>query len=67
VKLEKRVNTILGSVFEVVEYGIEVMPKLLAIDMDAIFYSAGDNIAQVLMTVTRDCSVHFSGWNFIRK
>jgi LacI family transcriptional regulator len=47
-----------GGVMEVVhssrEDGIEVMPKLLALGVDAIFCAAGDHCAQGLLTVARD-------------
>jgi LacI family transcriptional regulator len=36
------------------EDGIEVMPKLLTMGVDAIFCAAGDNCAQGLLTEARD-------------
>ena len=39
------------------EDGIEVMPKLLALGVDAIFCAAGDNCAQGLLSVARDRGV----------
>ena len=50
-----------GGAIEVLHYsredGIEVMPKLLAIGVDAIFCAAGDNCAQGLLSVARDRGV----------
>ena len=50
-----------GCEIEVVHYsredGIEVMPKLLALGVDAIFCAAGDNCAQGLLSVARDRGV----------
>ena len=47
-----------GYVMEVMHYsrddGIEVMPKLLAMGVDAIFCAAGDNCAQGLLSVARE-------------
>ena len=47
-----------GCVIEVMHYsredGVEVMPKLLSIGVDAIFCAAGDNCAQGLLAVARD-------------
>jgi LacI family transcriptional regulator len=39
------------------ENGVEVMPKLLALGIDAIFCAAGDNCAQGLLSVARDQGV----------
>lgn len=50
-----------GCVIEVMHYsredGVEVMPKLLAAGVDAIFCAAGDNCAQGLLSVARDRNV----------
>jgi LacI family transcriptional regulator len=50
-----------GCVIEVIHYsredGIEVMPKLLAAGIDAIFCAAGDNCAQGLLSVARERGV----------
>jgi DNA-binding LacI/PurR family transcriptional regulator len=50
-----------GCAIEVMHYsredGIEVMPKLLTIGVDAIFCAAGDNCAQGLLAVARDRGV----------
>ena len=50
-----------GCAIEVMNYsredGIEVMPKLLAMGVDAIFCAAGDNCAQGLLVVARDRGV----------
>lgn len=50
-----------GCVIEVLHYsredGIEVMPALLTMSVDAIFCAAGDNCAQGLMSVARDRGV----------
>jgi LacI family transcriptional regulator len=50
-----------GGTIEVLHYsredGIEVMPKLLAVGVDAIFCAAGDNCAQGLLSVARDRGV----------
>jgi LacI family transcriptional regulator len=50
-----------GCVIEVMHYsredGVEVMPKLLAAGVDAIFCAAGDNCAQGLLSVGRDRKV----------
>ncbi len=50
-----------GYIVEVVNYsredGVEVMPKLLAMGVDAIFCAAGDNCAQGLLSVARDRGV----------
>jgi LacI family transcriptional regulator len=50
-----------GCVMEVPRYsredGVEVMPKLLAQGVDAIFCAAGDNCAQGLLSVARDRGV----------
>jgi LacI family transcriptional regulator len=50
-----------GYIIEVLHYsredGIEVMPKLLAMGVDAIFCAAGDNCAQGLLGVARDRGV----------
>ncbi len=50
-----------GYVIEVLHYsredGVEVMPKLLAAGVDAIFCAAGDNCAQGLLSIARDQSV----------
>jgi DNA-binding LacI/PurR family transcriptional regulator len=50
-----------GGMIEVIHYsredGIEVMPKLLALGVDAIFCAAGDNCAQGLLSVARDRGV----------
>jgi DNA-binding LacI/PurR family transcriptional regulator len=50
-----------GCVMEVPHYsredGVEVMPKLLAQGVDAIFCAAGDNCAQGLLSVARDRGV----------
>jgi len=47
-----------GCTIEVMHYsredGIEVMPKLLTMGVDAIFCAAGDNCAQGLLTEARD-------------
>jgi LacI family transcriptional regulator len=47
-----------GCAIEVLHYsredGIEVMPKLLAMGVDAIFCAAGDNCAQGLLTVASE-------------
>ena len=39
------------------EDGIEAMPKLLSMGVDAIFCAAGDNCAQGLLTVARERGV----------
>jgi LacI family transcriptional regulator len=36
------------------EDGVEVMPKLLAMGVDAIFCAAGDNCAQGLLSVAKE-------------
>jgi LacI family transcriptional regulator len=58
---EKKVFIPQGGIVEVVQYsreeGIEVMPNLLAIGVDAIFCAAGDNCAQGLLSVARDKGV----------
>lgn len=50
-----------GCVMEVMHYsredGVEVMPKLLALGVDAVFCAAGDNCAQGLLNVARDKGV----------
>ena len=50
-----------GCMIEVMHYsredGVEVMPKLLAAGVDAIFCAAGDNCAQGLLSVARDRNV----------
>lgn len=50
-----------GCTMEVEHYsrenGVEVMPKLLAIGIDAIFCAAGDNCAQGLLSVAREKGV----------
>jgi LacI family transcriptional regulator len=50
-----------GCMIEVLHYsredGVEVMPKLLAAGVDAIFCAAGDNCAQGLLSVARDRTV----------
>ncbi len=50
-----------GYIVEVVNYsredGVEVMPKLLSMGVDAIFCAAGDNCAQGLLSVARDRGV----------
>jgi DNA-binding LacI/PurR family transcriptional regulator len=50
-----------GYVMEVMHYsredGIEAMPKILSMGVDAIFCAAGDNCAQGLLSVARDRSV----------
>jgi LacI family transcriptional regulator len=50
-----------GCVMEVLHYsredGIGVMPKLLAMGIDAVFCAAGDNCAQGLLTEARDRGV----------
>jgi DNA-binding LacI/PurR family transcriptional regulator len=50
-----------GHIIEVVNYsreeGIEVMPKLLAVDVDGIFCAAGDNCATGLIAVARERGV----------
>jgi LacI family transcriptional regulator len=50
-----------GYVMEVINYtredGIEAMPKLLSMGVDAIFCAAGDNCAQGLLTVARERGV----------
>jgi LacI family transcriptional regulator len=50
-----------GCLIEVMHYsredGIEVMPKLLALGVDAIFCAAGDKCAQGLLTVAREQGV----------
>jgi LacI family transcriptional regulator len=49
------------GMIEVINYsreeGVEVMPKLLDISVDAIFCAAGDNCAQGLLAVARDRGV----------
>ena len=51
-----------GCTVEVIHYsredGIEVMPKLLSMGIDAIFCAAGDNCALGLMTVIKDHGKH---------
>ena len=50
-----------GGIVEVLHYsredGVEAMPKLLALGVDAIFCAAGDNCAQGLLNVARDRGV----------
>ncbi|MCX6122827.1 MAG: substrate-binding domain-containing protein [Ignavibacteriales bacterium] len=50
-----------GCVMEVMHYsredGVEVMPKLLALGVDAVFCAAGDNCAQGLLNVAKDKGV----------
>jgi LacI family transcriptional regulator len=50
-----------GCTVEVLHYsredGIEIMPKLLALHVDAIFCAAGDNCAQGLLSVAREQKV----------
>jgi DNA-binding LacI/PurR family transcriptional regulator len=50
-----------GYIMEVIHYsredGIEAMPKLLAMGVDAIFCAAGDNCAQGLLSIARDRGV----------
>jgi len=50
-----------GCMMEVLHYsredGIEVMPKLLTLGVDAIFCAAGDNCAQGLLSVARERGV----------
>ena len=50
-----------GYMMEVINYsredGVEVMPKLLAMGVDAIFCAAGDNCAQGLLSVARERKV----------
>ena len=50
-----------GGTIEVLHYsredGIEAMPKLLAIGVDAIFCAAGDNCAQGLLSIARERGV----------
>ena len=50
-----------GCMIEVMHYsredGIEVMPKLLSLGVDAIFCAAGDNCAHGLLTEARDRGV----------
>jgi LacI family transcriptional regulator len=50
-----------GCIIEVPDYsredGVEVMPKLLAAGVDAIFCAAGDNCVQGLLAVARDRAV----------
>jgi LacI family transcriptional regulator len=57
----KRLSIPQGCMIEVIHYsredGIEVMPKLLALGVDAVFCAAGDNCAQGLMNVARDRGV----------
>jgi LacI family transcriptional regulator len=47
-----------GCMMEVLHYsredGVEIMPKLLTLGVDAIFCAAGDNCAQGLLNVARD-------------
>ena len=51
----------IGCLMEVIHYsredGIEVMPKLIAQGVDAIFCAAGDNCAQGLLSVARERGV----------
>jgi LacI family transcriptional regulator len=55
---EKGLSIPQGGVMEVLHYsredGLEVMPKLLALGVDAIFCAAGDNCAQGLLNIARD-------------
>ena len=48
-------------IIEVIHYsredGIEIMPSLLAMGVDAIFCAAGDNCAQGLLTIAKDRGV----------
>jgi LacI family transcriptional regulator len=50
-----------GGMIEVMQYsredGIEAMPRLLALGVDAIFCAAGDNCAQGLLSVARERGV----------
>jgi LacI family transcriptional regulator len=50
-----------GCIVEVMHYsredGLDVMPKLLALGVDAIFCAAGDNCAQGLLSVARERGV----------
>lgn len=58
---EKKLFIPQGGLIEVVNYsredGVEVMPKLLALGVDAIFCAAGDNCAQGLLSVARERGV----------
>ena len=58
---EKKLFIPQGGLIEVMNYyredGVEVMPKLLALGVDAIFCAAGDNCAQGLLSVARDRGV----------
>jgi len=58
---EKGLTIPAGCMMEVMHYsredGIEVMPKLLTLGVDAIFCAAGDNCAQGLLSVTRERGV----------
>ncbi|RPI04394.1 MAG: LacI family transcriptional regulator [Ignavibacteriae bacterium] len=50
-----------GGMVEVMQYsredGLEVMPNLLTLGVDAVFCAAGDNCAQGLLSVARDRGV----------
>jgi DNA-binding LacI/PurR family transcriptional regulator len=58
---EKKLFIPQGGTAEVMNYsredGVEVMPKLLTLGVDAIFCAAGDNCAQGLLSVARDRGV----------
>ncbi len=58
---EKKLFIPQGGLIEVVNYsredGVEVMPKLLALGVVAIFCAAGDNCAQGLLSVARERGV----------
>ena len=58
---EKGLSIPQGGMIEVMHYsredGVEVMPKLLTLGVDAIFCAAGDNCAQGLLSVARDRGV----------
>jgi LacI family transcriptional regulator len=55
---EKGLSIQPGCTMEVLHYsredGVEIMPKLLALRVDAIFCAAGDNCAQGLLSVVRE-------------
>jgi LacI family transcriptional regulator len=58
---EKGLSIPPGCMIEVLHYsredGIEVMPKLITLGVDAIFCAAGDNCAQGLLSVARERGV----------